>query len=112
MTDDDDNKRDTLHDDLAKDIVALSDGGRITEAGIVNLLIDYEVNLKPPPNQRTLTYSAVLGWLVGNTDTKWADNWKPGDDAAKTLPETAWLVLDLFQVTVEQLVEAVRQEGR
>jgi hypothetical protein len=58
--------------------------------------------------RKTVTYSEVLGWLVANTDTKWAEEWKPGDAA---LPDTAWLVLDLFKVPVEQLVEDVRNEG-
>ena len=61
--------------------------------------------------RRSVTYSAVLGWLVANTDTKWAENWKPGDNTAETLPDTAWLVLDLFDVPVEKLVEDVREEG-
>jgi hypothetical protein len=107
MTDDDDDKRDTLHDDLAKDIVALSDRGEITLGAISDLFVAYEVALKPPPNQRTLTYSSVIGWLARNTDTKWADNWKPDDK----LPDTAHLVLDLFEVTAEELAKDVRQEG-
>jgi hypothetical protein len=56
---------------------------------------------------KTVTYSAVVGWLVYNTDTKWANKWKPGDK----LPDTASLVLDLFKVPIEKLVRDLRNEG-
>ena len=60
-----------------------------------------------PVAQKTVTYSAVLGWLVANTNTKWAENWKAEDK----LPDTAWLVMDLFDMPVERLVEGCTERG-
>jgi hypothetical protein len=55
-----------------------------------------------------ITYDAVVSWIVANTDTAWADNYMHGDIP----PEMGWMLVDLFQKSVEQVVADITNEGR
>jgi hypothetical protein len=55
-----------------------------------------------------VSYDSTIGWMVGNSDTTWADRYRKGDK----LPEMAWLLIDLFGRTNDEVVKDVVKARR
>ena len=64
--------------------------------------------MQKPKMRNRVSCEAVVGWIVGNTDTAWADNFKHGDVPAPM----GRLLTDLFGRTVDQVVTDTTKEGR